>query len=135
MADFAPSQQLIRQFMAFIQARAILVAAKLGVADHIDAQGVTSARLAALCDVDRDALDRLLRLLASVGVLRQEDDDRFTLTATGRALRGDTPGSVRDYAVYVHDFIYEVFAGLDQTMRTGEPAFDTIFALPFFQQP
>ena len=35
MAEFSPSQEIIRQFTAFIPARAIYVAAKLGVPDHV----------------------------------------------------------------------------------------------------
>ena len=133
MADFSPSQEIIRQFTAFIPARAIYVAAKLGVPDHVGAEGATASELATTLNVAPEALNRLLRMLASVGVLHEEEDNRFTLTATGRALRSDTPESVRDYAVYFHDFIYEVFGQFDETVRTGEPAFDKILGMPFFQ--
>ena len=133
MSDNSSSREIIRQFLAFIPARAIFVAAKLGVPDHIGAEGATSKELAAKLSLAPEALNRLLRMLASTGVLHEEEDNRFSLTATGRALCSDTPESVRDYAIYFHDFIYEVFGQLEETVRTGEPAFDKSFGMPFFQ--
>ena len=133
MADYSPSQEIIRQFMAFIPARAISVAAKLGIPDQASAEGVTATTIAANLDVDPAALNRLLRMLASVGILHEEEADRFTLTALGRTLRSDTPESVRDYTIYIHDFIYEGFCNFDETVRTGKPTFDKSFGMPFFQ--
>jgi len=123
---------MIRRFMEIVPARAILVAAKLGVADFIDVDGATTAQLAARLDVDTDALRRLLQILASIGVFRETEPDLFVLTPLGETLRSDGPSSVRDYAIYVHDFIYESFAALDVTVRTGKPAFDAIHGMAFF---
>jgi len=132
MAELSPSQEMIRRFMELVPARAILVAAKLRIADHLDDDGATSSQLAGKLDADPDALHRLLRMLASIGILHEMAEGRFTLTALGKTLRSDTPSSVRDYAVYVHDFIYEGFADLCETIRSGTPAFDRMFGMPFF---
>jgi predicted transcriptional regulator len=118
--------------MEIVPARAILVAAKLGVADHINAEGVTATQLAAKLNADADALHRLLRVLASIDILREAAAHRFMLTPLGEALRSDSLSSVRDYAVYVHDFIYEGFGRFDETVRTGKPAFDTSYGMTFF---
>jgi hypothetical protein len=133
VAELPPPQEIIRRFMEIVPARAILAAAKLGVADYINAEGATATELAAKLGADADALHRLLRVLASIDILREAVAQRFTLTPLGETLRTDTPSSVRDYAVYVHDFIYEGFGNLDETVRTGKPAFDTIYGMPFFQ--
>jgi len=133
LSDLSPPQQMIRRFIEFVPARAILVAAKLGIPDHINAEGVTGAQLAAKLNANTDALHRLLQLLASIEILHEAADHRFTLTPLGETLRSDTPSSVRDYAVYVHDFIYEGFGGLDEAVRTGKPAFEKIYGMPFFQ--
>ncbi len=132
MAELALPQQMIRQFMEFIPARAILVAAKLGLADHIDNEGATSTQVASSLDVDPDAVHRLLRVLASIGVLHEEERDRFTLTSLGETLRSDSSSSVCGYAVFVHDFLYESFGGLAEAVRTGKPAFERTFGMPFF---
>ena len=132
MAELALPQQMICQFMEIIPARAILVAAKLGLADHIDNEGTTSTQVASSLNADPDAVQRLLRVLASIGVLHEGERDSFTLTSMGETLRSDSSSSVRSYAVFVHDFIYEGFGGLAETVRTGQPAFDRIFGMPFF---
>ena len=49
----------------------------------------TSDDLAAATDTDANALYRLLRALASVGVFREEEGKRFALTELGTALRVD----------------------------------------------
>lgn len=132
MADFSLPQQMIRHFMEIVPAQAILVAAKLGIVEQLDAGGTRSKQLALDLGVDADALNRLLRILASIGVLYEAEGDRFAPTALGETLRGDSPVSVRDYAIYVHDFIYPGFGGLEETVRTGKPAFDRSFGMPFF---
>jgi hypothetical protein len=43
----APPHAMIRLLMGFISARAVYAAAKLGVADHIDAAGSTAEEVAA----------------------------------------------------------------------------------------
>lgn len=47
MPDPSPAQDMIRQFMEIVPARAILVAAKLGVADFIDSDAGLTRPVAA----------------------------------------------------------------------------------------
>ena len=132
MSGSSLPQQMIRLFMEIVPAQAILVAAKLGIADEIGANGATSKELAASLAIDADALHRLLRLLAGVGVVEEREGDQFTLTALGETLRSDSPVSVRNYAVYAHEFLYPGFGDLEETVRTGKPAFDRSFGMPLF---
>jgi hypothetical protein len=127
-----PPQQMIRLAMAFISARAIYAAAKLGVADGMDERGAPIAELAARRGLDPAALERLLRALSSVGVVRCDANGCFALTPLGATLRRDGPESVRDYVVYAHEFLYELFRGLDGSVRTGRPAVEDIFGAPLF---
>ena len=127
-----PPQQMIRQAMAFISARAVYAAAKLCIADRMDAAGATVGELAARLGLDAPALERLLRALSGTGVVRRDADGRFALTPLGATLRRDAPDSVRDYVVYAHEFLYELFRGLDVSVRTGRPAVEDIFGAPLF---
>ena len=130
--DLTTSQTMIRQMMGFIPARAVLAAAKLGVADHVDADGTSANLLAERLEVDPRALNRLLRILDSIGVLNRDANDKISLTPLGMTLRRDTNESVHDYAIWIHDFIYEGFGGLSDSVRTGKPAFDMLFGMPIF---
>ena len=53
---------------AVVVSSGIHVVAELGVADHIGAEPINVTELASRCGADPDALDRVLRLLATHGV-------------------------------------------------------------------
>ncbi|HEY7231029.1 MAG TPA: methyltransferase [Pseudolabrys sp.] len=130
--DLLPSQQMIRLLVGFIPARAIYAAVKIGLADEIDSTGSTTDELAQRLKVDARSLERLLRVLSGLGVLRGERDGRFSLTELGRTLRAGSPTSIRDYALFVHEFLYELFGGLAGAVASGQPAVEVAFGLPLY---
>ncbi len=101
------SQSMIRLLMGFVETRVAYVAAKLGIVDEIDDGGSTASAIAQKLGVSEDALFRVMRTLASLGILHQDESDRFFVTEFGETLKTDSPDSVRDYALYSHEFIYE----------------------------
>jgi hypothetical protein len=123
----SPGQSMIRLVMGYIPTRVIYVAAKLGLADHIGDDGTSAHELARKLNLDAVALYRVMRVLAGLGVLRQDDDDRFFVTPFGETLRKDSPQSVRDYAIYNHEIIYDSFKSMVDSVRTGKPAIDDYF--------
>jgi hypothetical protein len=76
--------------------RALHVVAELGVADVVDRTPRLSAEIAKDVGADADALDRLLRLLASHGIFERRDG-RYGHNILSRALRSDHPQSMRAY--------------------------------------
>ncbi|MFD2419777.1 methyltransferase [Amycolatopsis pigmentata] len=74
---------------------AIRVAATLRIADHIADGACTATELAAKTNVDAGPLERMLRHLATAGVLRHQGPGRYALTAQGEALRDDHPSRMR----------------------------------------
>src|SRR5438270_13848148 len=48
---------------------------------------------------DPDATYRLLRASASVGLVLELREGRFSITELGKTLRADVPGSMRDFAL------------------------------------
>ena len=120
-------QSMIRLFMGYIPTRVIYVAAKLELTDHIRDGGACAQDLAQKLKVDPAALYRVMRVLAGLGVLRQDDNDRFYVTPFGETLRKDSPQSVRDYAIYSHEFVYDAFRGITDSVRTGKPVIDDLF--------
>jgi len=123
---------MIRLLVGFIPARAIYTAAKLDLADQMDAAGSTAEELAQRLGVDAPALERVLRTLSSVGVLHEENGGRFTLTEIGKTLRTDSSVSIRDYALFVHEFLSELFGGLVGSVRSGKPAVEAVFGAPLY---
>jgi hypothetical protein len=105
-------------------AQAISVAATLGVADLLAGGPRTSDDLARASGADADALYRLLRALAAVGVLREEDGRVFALTELGQPLRTDVPGSLAGWAEFIGTpAFWQAWGALGHSVRTGENAF------------
>lgn len=121
------SQAMIELFTGYIPARVIYAAAKLGIADHIGADGTSAQDIALKLNVDSDALYRVLRTLAALGVLHQDENERFFVTPFGETLRKDSPNSVRDYAIYSHEFTFERIRNILDSVRTGKPVIEDFF--------
>jgi hypothetical protein len=77
----------------------VAAAARFGVADLM-ATGVHDVEsLAHECGADPDALHRLLRACAALGIFSESEPRRFALTPAGQCLRSDAPGSLRDLLI------------------------------------
>jgi hypothetical protein len=119
-----PAEELRRLVNGHQVSQAIYVAATLGVADLLAGGPRASDDLARETDADPDALYRLLRALAAVGVLREEDGRRFALTELGEPLRSDVSGSVAGWAAFVgRPAFWASWGHLLHSVRTGENAF------------
>jgi len=109
------------------------VAAELGIADLL-AEGPRSCEeLAKQTRANSDALYRLLRALASVGVFAVDEQGRFSLTPLAGMLRSDVPGSQRAFARMMGAEFWETWGKLLHSARTGEPGFNHRYGMPFFE--
>ena len=103
--------------------QAIHVAATLGVADELADGPRAIGDLASATATHAGALHRLLRALAAVEVVREEDDGRFGLTDLGEALRGPA----ESWAAYIgRPSHWTTWGQLLHSVRTGENAFRAI---------
>ena len=108
--------------------------AQLGIADHLADGPKTAADLATRTGANEDAIYRVLRALAMVGVFTETAPRTFALTPAGNLLRSNVPGSVLDLALWMCDaFHYKVYAELPQAMKTGEPIGDKVVGMPVFE--
>src|SRR4051812_37306789 len=90
--------ELLGRIGGFQISQAIYVAATLGIADHLQAGPRSSDELASASGANPEALHRLLRALASVGVFQALGQRTFALNPIGECLLSDTPTSLRDWA-------------------------------------
>ena len=91
----APHAQLIQMAIAYWKSRAVYAAAQLSLADHLADGFMQAGELAVLTGTHERSLTRLLRVLASLGIVTDGGDDGFALTTLGKALRCGAPGSAR----------------------------------------
>jgi hypothetical protein len=111
----------------FQVSQAIHVAATLGIADLLAGGPRTSDELASETGTHADSLYRLLRALATVGVLQEEPGKSFALTELGQGLRTDVEGSLAGWARFMgRRYFWEAWTRLEHSVRTGENAFRAV---------
>lgn len=114
-------------------AQALYVGAKLGIADALRDGPLTADEVARRVDADPDATQRLMRALASNGVLRLRRDGRFTLTRTGHALRSDADGSMAPMIEFIGSpEHWEHWGSLLYSVQTGKTAAEKLRGVPIF---
>jgi hypothetical protein len=106
------------------------MAATLGLADHLQAGPKDTAELAEATGTHAPSLYRLLRALASVGLIVEDEDKRFRLTPLGATLQSNVPGSLRALAMSELGGIhYPAWGAAMHSIKTGEIAFDHVFGM------
>jgi hypothetical protein len=125
--EIPPPLQMLQLISGFWIARCIYVVAKLGIADLIKDEPKTADDLATATGTHGPSLFRVLRALASVGVITQDDRNRFGATPLSDTLR-DVPGSIRAFAMTeLGEEHYPAWGELLHSVRTGGIAFDQVF--------
>jgi O-methyltransferase domain/Dimerisation domain len=124
--------QMVQLLAGFQVSQALYVAAKIGVADHLVDGSKPVEQVASELDVDPLALSRLLRALSSLGVFSETEPGAVGLTPLGATLASDQAGSMRDLALTWMETHYEPFAGLLDTVRSGQCAATRHYGQPFF---
>lgn len=109
-------------------------AVELGVPDRLAIKARSSSDLARELGVSEDGLYRLMRGLATLGVLVEGSKRRFKLSSMGQLLRTEHPQSVAGYARFLaHDSTWRPWGQLGYSVKTGLPAFDHVFHAPIFE--
>jgi O-methyltransferase domain len=132
MSDVQPWRQLFDKIIGSWVSRAIYVAAKLRIADHLAAGPRSAEELASEAGVAPRPLYRFLRALAGAGVFAQQADGRFRLNPAGELLRRDGTDSLWAVAIMLGEEQDRCWGDLLETLRTGEPAFERLFGQPIF---
>jgi O-methyltransferase domain len=104
--------------------RALHLAAKLGLADLLKDGPRQYGELAQATAMHAPALNRVMRLLASVGVFEEQENGTFALTPLGECLRVGVPGSMRaSVMLFGGPRIQDAWKDLEYCVQTGEPAY------------
>jgi hypothetical protein len=123
--DEPPPQTILEILFGMWRARALHIAARLELADHL-ADGPRSVTdLASATGMNEAALYRLLRALASAGVFRAEGESAFANSPLSEALRTGVPGTVRDFVLcFAEEWMLETWKAFPNVISDGVPAFD-----------
>ncbi len=128
-----PVDQLLAMASGAWVTQMIHVAAELGVADSLALGERNVEDVAQSCGADADALFRLLRGLASLGLFRETRPRRFALTPLAELLRSDHPQSLRHFARMLGEEHYLSWDALLHSVRSGDNAFRHRYGQSIFE--
>ncbi|MEJ2794424.1 methyltransferase [Iodobacter sp. LRB] len=120
-----PPFRLMQISSAFWQSRALYVAARLDIATVLGDKAIDNEGIASLVSANPDALGRLLRLLAAIGIFEEAAPRVFRNNKLSAFLRTDNPQNVRAM-ILMHNseaMSHPWFEQLEQGIRQGVPPF------------
>jgi O-methyltransferase domain/Dimerisation domain len=115
-------------------AGAVSCMAQLGIPDMVEAGPRSAEDLASQIGAHPQALYRLMRATASVGVLSEGPDGKFSETPMSAVLRSNGQPSLRDFAIMGGREWHSLgWAHLEYCVRTGNPAPNQIYGKHMFK--
>jgi O-methyltransferase domain/Dimerisation domain len=118
----------------FHVAGAVSCLALLGIPDLIDASPKSAEELATQINADPQALYRLMRATACVGVLSEGPDGKFSQTPMSAILRSGATPSLRAFAIMTgREWHGRGWSNLDYCVRTGKQALEKIYGAHIFE--
>jgi O-methyltransferase/methyltransferase family protein len=119
----------------FAASHVVHVGTRWKIFDRIGDTERDGAELARELDLPVPSLTRLLRAAAALGLLAEVAPGRFRLTRRGALLRADRSDSLYAFARMLTSSLNTAAWGrLDESVRTGDTAFEDIFGTDFFSQ-
>ena len=116
------NKALTEMAMGYARSRVVCAAARLGVADALGNEERSVDELAVSCAANPASLYRLLRALASMGIVAERAPKRFVLMPFGQPLRKDAADSEWAAIVFWADLLADCWAYLTECARTGDNA-------------
>ncbi len=130
----SPSAQMLQMITSLWVSQSLGAVARFGIPDQVADQPKTSQEIAKAVGASPDAIHRLLRALASIGVFRQVEGGRFGLTPLGETLRSSVPDSVRDFAIAETDQAHwQPWGRMHEAIKTGRPVSKAVLGIEVWE--
>ena len=131
----SPSMQMMQiLWPGALAVQAVHAGANFALADLVASGPKSIEQLAAATHTHPSSLGRVLRALTSLGIFVEDNEGRYRQTALSDTLRSDHPESIRPFAMMLGShFVWTPSGALEETVRTGQPAFERIYGSPFFE--
>ena len=130
VASVSPTMAVLDVLSGFWSARAVYIAAKLGLADLVQDGPKSAGQLAVLTGTHAPSLYRVLRALAGIGWFEEDASGRFGPTSLTSGLQTGVPGSLRHLAMTeLGEEHYPAWGDLLFSVKTGELAFNRVFGM------
>lgn len=118
----------------FMTTQAIHAGCKLGVFDLLAKGKRTASDIALHTGSNPPSMQRLLRFLASIGIVVEDDGSQYSCTSLGEWLQPRHPQSLHGLALlFGAPFMWSSWGDFAETVRTGQPAFERVLGSPVFE--
>jgi SAM-dependent methyltransferase len=129
-----PHVQLIQMGVAIWQARAVYAAAELGIADLLADGPREIEEIAGKTGTHLHSLSRLMRALASCGIVEEIRPGLFAATTLGAALRDSAPGAARATILTIAgSWQWKAWDQFLHALRTGQSGVRAAFGRDLFE--
>ncbi|MFI2352207.1 methyltransferase [Streptomyces sp. NPDC019443] len=106
---------------------------ELGLPDLLENGPRSADEVAEETRAHRPSLHRLLRAMSALGITRETENGDFALTEAGTLLQTKATGSMDAMArLLVHESMWRPWQGLTESVRTGEPVFESQFGMDYW---
>ncbi|CAL9344434.1 Mitomycin biosynthesis 6-O-methyltransferase [Streptomyces sp. enrichment culture] len=132
-ADPTDRPLAVRLAFGGLAAQALRAAVRLHIVELLGSGPRRACDVAAAAEAEHQPVTRLLRALTGLGLLEEPTPDTFSATPAGALLHPDHPHSLASFVrVFTDPAIVRAWEHLDDSVRTGDAAFDTVFGTDFF---
>ncbi|MFG2339456.1 methyltransferase [Streptomyces yangpuensis] len=129
----AGRELVVRLAFGSMAAHTLRAAVRLEVVELIGDGPRTAAETAAAAGTAHRPMTRLLRALTALGLLTEDTPDTFSVTPAGALLGPGHPDSLASFVrMFTDPAIVRAWEHLENSVRTGEIAFDSVFGTDFF---
>jgi SAM-dependent methyltransferase len=129
----ADRELIVRLAFGSMAAQTLRAAVRLRVVELLDGAPRRAAEVAAEAGAEPHSMTRLLRALTALGLLAEHAPGTFSVTPAGALLDPGRPDSLASCVrMFTEPAIVRAWEHLDDSVRTGEVAFDTVFGTDFF---
>jgi hypothetical protein len=127
------AERVLQLGTGFVFTAAMQPIVRLNIADLLADGPLAVTELARRTASNEDALYRILRLLASVGLFTESPKREFGPTPMSELLRTDVPGSLRDLVQFMgNKFHFKVWSEMGYSLQTGKSAVEHVYQKPCF---
>ncbi|MBF6327730.1 methyltransferase [Nocardia transvalensis] len=132
-AEEADYSLIVRLAFGSMAAQTLRAAIRLRVVELIGDRQRQAAEVAADAAAAPQPMTRLLRALTALGLLTEHAPDTFSVTPAGALLDPHRPDSLASFVrMFTEPALIRAWEHLDDSIRTGDVAFDAVFGTDFF---
>ncbi|RWS29145.1 hypothetical protein B4U80_12744 [Leptotrombidium deliense] len=118
--------------LSYVKPCMIHCAVELDIVDHLSKEAMNASKLAEITNTNADNLHRLLRGLASIGILKADENGNFSVTKFGETLKESDTHSLKNTAKLLLFHNFTTMRNLTHSIKNSGSAFEFTHGKPYY---